>query len=148
MFFQLLNQVQLFATPWTAAHQASLSFTVSQSLLKLISMESVMLFDLHNVSESTKPCRQDIPILPISTQVYWIWFVTDHRERESNNWALVIQLYSFKNKHVLQDPVGSCGKLNPMTLCPCALTIKRNSVLHIFFLLHLHLPVNCRWNPW
>jgi len=34
--------VQLFATPWTAAHQISLSFTISQSLLKLISIESVM----------------------------------------------------------------------------------------------------------
>ena len=34
--------VQLFATPWTAAHQASLSITNSQSLLKLTSMESVM----------------------------------------------------------------------------------------------------------
>ena len=34
--------VQLFATPWTAAHQASLSITNSQSLLKLMSIESVM----------------------------------------------------------------------------------------------------------
>ena len=34
--------VQHFATPWTAAHLASLSFTVSQSLLKLKSIESVM----------------------------------------------------------------------------------------------------------
>ena len=40
--FQLLSHVQLFATPWTAAHQASLSFTISQSLLKLMSIESVM----------------------------------------------------------------------------------------------------------
>ena len=39
---QLLGWVQLFATPWTAAHQASLSFTISQSLLKFISIESVM----------------------------------------------------------------------------------------------------------
>ena len=31
---QPLNHVQLFATPWTAAHQVSLSFTISQSLLK------------------------------------------------------------------------------------------------------------------
>ena len=36
------NHVQLFATPWTAAHQASLSFTISQSLLKLMSIELVM----------------------------------------------------------------------------------------------------------
>ena len=34
---------RLFATPWTTAHQASLSFTVSRSLLKLTSVESVML---------------------------------------------------------------------------------------------------------
>ena len=32
---QLLSCVQLFATPWTVAHQASLSFTISRSLLKL-----------------------------------------------------------------------------------------------------------------
>ena len=39
---QSLTHVQLFATPWTAACQASLSFTISYSLLKLISIESVM----------------------------------------------------------------------------------------------------------
>ena len=39
---QLLSCVRLFATPWTAAHQAPLSFTISQSLLKLMSIESVM----------------------------------------------------------------------------------------------------------
>ena len=39
---QLLSCVQLFATPWTAACQASLSITNSQSLLKLMSSEFVM----------------------------------------------------------------------------------------------------------
>ena len=39
---QLLSQVQLLATPWTAAHQSSLPFTISRSLLKLTSIESVM----------------------------------------------------------------------------------------------------------
>ena len=39
---QLLRHIQLFATPWTAACQASLSITNSWSLLKLMSMESVM----------------------------------------------------------------------------------------------------------
>ena len=39
---QLQSHIQLFATPWTAAHQASLSFAVSWSLLKLMSIESVM----------------------------------------------------------------------------------------------------------
>ena len=41
--FQLLRHFWLFATPWTTAHQASLSFTISQSLLKLTSIELVML---------------------------------------------------------------------------------------------------------
>ena len=39
---QMLSHVQLFATPWTAAHQASLFITNSWSLLKLMSIESVM----------------------------------------------------------------------------------------------------------
>ena len=39
---QSLSHIRLFAIPWTAAHQASLSFTISQSLLKLVSIESVM----------------------------------------------------------------------------------------------------------
>ena len=39
---QTLSHVRLFANPWTAAHQASLSITNSQSLLKLMSIESVM----------------------------------------------------------------------------------------------------------
>ena len=39
---QLLSHVWLFATPWTAAHQASLSITNSQSLFKLTSIEFAM----------------------------------------------------------------------------------------------------------
>ena len=39
---QSLSRVQFFATPWTAARQSSLSFSISQSLLKLMSIESVM----------------------------------------------------------------------------------------------------------
>ena len=39
---QLLSCVQLFVTPWTTAHQAFLSITNSQSLLKLMSIESVI----------------------------------------------------------------------------------------------------------
>ena len=39
---QSLSHVRLFVTPWTAAHQASLSITNSQSLPKLMSSESVM----------------------------------------------------------------------------------------------------------
>ena len=39
---QSLSRIQLFVTPWTAAHQASLCFTISQTLLKLMFIELVM----------------------------------------------------------------------------------------------------------
>ena len=42
---QSLSHVRLFATPWTAACQASQSLTISQSLLKLMSIELVMSFN-------------------------------------------------------------------------------------------------------
>ena len=42
---QLHSHVRLFTTPWTAAGQASLSFTISQSLLKLMSIELMMPFN-------------------------------------------------------------------------------------------------------
>ena len=41
-FSSVTQSVRLFAAPWTAAHQASLSIASSQSLLKLMSIESVM----------------------------------------------------------------------------------------------------------
>ena len=40
---QLLSHAQLFATSWTAVHQTSQFFTISQSLIKFMSFESVML---------------------------------------------------------------------------------------------------------
>ena len=55
---QLLSHVQLFATPWTAACQASLSVTNSQSLLKLMCIESVMTSTIqpsHPVSSPSPP---------------------------------------------------------------------------------------------
>ena len=42
LHYYSVTQSCLFATPWTAAHQASLSFTISQSLLRLMVIESMM----------------------------------------------------------------------------------------------------------
>ena len=53
---QLLHCLQLFVAPWTAACQASLSFTTSQSLFKLMFIESVMISDhLHPLSSPFSP---------------------------------------------------------------------------------------------
>ena len=59
---QSLSHVRLFATPWTAALQASLSITNFQSLLRLLSIESVM---PSNHSSSVVPfssCLQPVPV--------------------------------------------------------------------------------------
>ena len=52
---QLLSRVWLIATPWTAALQASLSFTISWSLLRLMSIELIM------------PSNRLIPVAPFSS---------------------------------------------------------------------------------
>ena len=69
---QLLSHVQLFVTPWTAACQASLSFTISQCLLKLVSIES---YPLSSPSPSAFNLSQNQglfqSVLPIRWPKYW-----------------------------------------------------------------------------
>ena len=60
---QSLSPVWLFTTPWAAAHQASLSFTVSRSLLKPMSIESVM---PSNHSSSAVPFSSHLQSFPAS----------------------------------------------------------------------------------
>ena len=72
---QSLSRVRLFATPWIAAHQASLSITNSRSLLKLMSIESVM------PSSHLTLCRPLLllPQIPPSIRVF------------SNEWTLCMR---------------------------------------------------------
>ena len=77
---QSLSCVQLFATPWTAAHQSSQSITNCQSLLKLMSIESVMpshhlilchpLLLLHSIFPSIRVFSKE-PVLRIRWPKYW-----------------------------------------------------------------------------
>ena len=60
---QSLSCVRLFATPWTAAHQASRAITNSQSLLKLMSTESVM---PSTISYSVIPFSSHLQSFPAS----------------------------------------------------------------------------------
>ena len=59
--FSSLSRVQLFATPWIAALQASLSITNSQSLRKLISIESVMPSNHLMLCHPFSSCLQSFP---------------------------------------------------------------------------------------
>ena len=66
---QSLSHVQHFATSWTAARQASLSFTISQSLFKLMSIESMMPSDDLILCFPFSSCPQSFPasgIFPMS----------------------------------------------------------------------------------
>ena len=58
---QPLSRVRLFATPWTTALQASLSITNSQSLLKLMSIESVMPSNHFILCRPFSSCLQSFP---------------------------------------------------------------------------------------
>ena len=61
MLVQSLSCVRLFATPWTIAYQASLSITNSWSLLKLISIESVMPSNHLILCHPFSSCLQSFP---------------------------------------------------------------------------------------
>ena len=76
----MLSHVQLLATPWAAARQAPLSFTISQSLLKIMSIESVILFNylifchplllLPSISPSIRVFSNEL-VLRIRWPKYW-----------------------------------------------------------------------------
>ena len=71
---QLPSCVRLFATPWSAAHQASSSFTFSQSLLKLLSIKSVMPSNHLILCLPLPSCPQSFPAsrsFPVSLRIRW-----------------------------------------------------------------------------
>ena len=57
----MFSRVQLFVTPWTAAHRASLSFPISWSLLKFLSIESVTPSNHLSSVVPFSPCLQSFP---------------------------------------------------------------------------------------
>ena len=87
---QSLSHVWLFATPWTAARQASLSITNSQSLLKLMSIDSVMPFNYLILCHSLFLLPQSFPAsgsFPIS----W-FFTTGGQSIGATAWASVLPM--------------------------------------------------------
>jgi len=86
---QLLSRVRLFVTPWTAVRQASLSITNSQSLLKLIFIESMMpsnhlilccpLLLLPSIFPSIRVFFNE-SVLPIRWPKYWSFSINPSNE--------------------------------------------------------------------
>ena len=71
---QLLTHVWLFTTPWTAARQASLSFTISWSLLKLMSTESIWKMR-STISSSVDPFSSCLQSFPASGSFPMSWLL-------------------------------------------------------------------------
>ena len=85
----MLSHVQLFATPWTVAHQASMSITNSWSLLKLMSIQSLMpsnylilyllLLLLSSIFPSIRVFSNE-PALQIRWPKYWSFSISPSNE--------------------------------------------------------------------
>ena len=86
---QSLSRVQLFATPWTAAHQASPSIPNSQSLLKLMSIESVV------PSNHLILCRPLLPAFNLS-QYHGLFKWTSPSHQMANVVEFQLQHQSFQ----------------------------------------------------
>ena len=87
--FQSLSHVQLFATPWTTACQALLSFTIPQSLLKLMSMELVMPSNhLVHLLSSPSPLASSL----VQHQGLFQWVSSSHQVAK----VLELQHHSFQ----------------------------------------------------
>ena len=87
-----LSCVWLFETPWTIAHQAPLSSTVSQSLLKLMSIESVMLSNHLILCRPISFCLQyflasgSFPGSRLFTSEYWSFSFNISPSNEIQGW--------------------------------------------------------------
>ena len=119
----LLSHVWLFESPWTVAHQASLSFTISWSLLKLVSIESMMLSN-HLIlchpkpSQCIKKQRHHFANKGPYSQSYgfssnhvWMWKLDHKEDWPLKNWRFPTVVL----EKTLQSPLD-CKKIKPVNL--------------------------------
>ena len=94
-----LSHVQLFVTPWTEAHQASLPFTISWSLLRLMSIESVMPSNHHILCHpllilpSVFPCTgvfSNESVLRIRWPKYWSFSISPSKDLAKSNYLFLL----------------------------------------------------------
>ena len=93
-----LSRVRLFVTPWTVAHQAPLSSTISQSLLKFMSIESMMLSNhlilcyplllLLSIFPSIRMFSNE-SVLHIRWPKYWSFSFSNSPSNEYSGWFLL-----------------------------------------------------------
>ena len=132
---RLLSHVQLFVTPWTAACQAPLSSTVSQGLLKLMSIESVM---LSNYLFLCCPLLLLPLIFPSSVQLLsrfqifaTLWTTARQASLSiTNSWSL-LKLMSIESVMPSNHIILCHPFLLPSSIFPSIRVFSNESVLHI-----------------
>ena len=135
---QSLSRVQLFVTPWTAALQASLFFTISQSLLKLMSTESVM---PPTISSSVTPfssCPQSFP--PSGSSTMSRLFASDGRSPRASASVLLMNIQGW-------FPIGLTVLISLQSESLSSITVQK----HQFFIVYLWLYQRYIWgcaNSW
>ena len=139
---QSLSRVRLFATPWTAAHQASLYITNSRSLLKLMSIELVMpsshlilcrpLLLLPSIFPSIRVFSNE-SALCIRRPKYWSFSFNISPSNEHPG------LISFRMDWL--DLLAVQGTLKSLLQCHCSKTMLFKSINSVLILLSfLHSP--------
>ena len=100
--FSSVSHVWLFATPWTAARQASLSITNSWSLLKLMSIESVMKDWKYKITNGWEWCLCWLIVfgvicITLFCKICGLWETCKQEHRKENRYCLLI------NANYLED---------------------------------------------
>ena len=135
---QSLSCVWFFVTPWTAAHQASLSLTISQNLLKLMSIESVMPSNhlilchpllLPSVSPSIRVFSKE-SALRIRWSKYWSFSFSVNSSNEYS------RLISFRMD--LFDPLCSPRDSRESSLTPQFKSINSSGFSSLWSNFHIH----------
>ena len=136
---QLLSHVWLFATPWTVACQLSLSFTISRSLLQLISIKLVMLsnhlifccplFLLPSVFPSIRVLSNE-SALPIRWPKYWR-FNSSPSNEYSGLISFKVDWFELLAVQVTLKSLLQCHNLKASTLWHSAFFMVQLSHLHL-----------------
>ena len=127
---QLLSHIWLFATPWTAAHQTSLSIPNSQSLLRCMSTESVMPSNHLSLLSPSSPAFNLSQRRNIQTPDTWQYLITTSSCGATGVCFLSILFWFLWRVSQIQYPSGGgvrCAILKEDVLRLCKVTISTPS---------------------
>ena len=132
---------RLCATPWTTAYQAPLSFTVSQSWLKLMSIESVMLFN-HLIL-----CHPLLLLPSVFPSIRVFSNVSAAHTRWPKYWSFSFSI-SLSDKYSGWFPLGLIGLVSLQSEGPSRVFSSTTIQKHQFFSVQPSLWSNCHIHIW